>query len=283
MIINKMHKILCFNLFIFFMIFSPNSKASDGWTIKSTFESEKLGDRAKGSTGFKDLAGQSEVTKDQVLSGQSAKIWIKEGQTGYGRWGGDWKFPEPLRRGDKVWFSVHTYMPEEFEPYSSSGGSRLKFLRILTKDSKQKNVGYDDLYVNIKGSNAPFRFIYEGEQRWHNVGRKNDIFQKERWENYQMSITFDSISKDEGGMAEVRIWKDGEKIAHITNRKTLKHVDDLATRALLFTYWNGGAPKDQFMYVDDITITSETPKWTDVDGYPIVEFYTDLCRIPSDS
>lgn len=267
---------ICF-LSIFIVTYSYGKE----WEVNARFEPFEVGDKALGSGGFWGGAGRSEVVESPKLDGKAAKISVKKNETGFGKWGGDWRFPEKLGKGDRVWFSVHTYFPADFDHYSYGEGGRLKFLRISTKSPSGKGEGHNDLYINTKGDYSPYRFIYEGEQRWVNVGKREDLIEKDTWENFQMSITFDSISKDEGGMAEVLIWKNGKRLAHITNRKTLAHDDTVATRALLFTYWNGGAPKAQSMYIDQVTVTTKIPSWEDQEGYPLVPFFTDVCRLPN--
>ncbi len=273
------HKIKAL-LTVFVLILSLPEAYAEEWTIRSGFEAFEVGEKALGSSGFWGGAGQTEVVEEPNLKGKAAKIWINKNQTGYGRWGGEWNFKEKLYKGDTVWFSAHIYVPEDFDPHAHKGGKRLKFLRIATRGPDHENHGFNDLYVNMKESFAPFRWIYEGQQKWSDVGVPKDGIQKERWENYQMSITFDSVPKIEGGLAEVHIWKDGKQIAHITDRKTLKTPDDYAHRALLFTYWNGGAIQKQHMYVDEIVITNTKPSWADINNNPLVAYYTDLCRMP---
>lgn len=203
----------------------------------------------------------------------AAKLHITEKQTGYGFWGGAWQFPDRVYEGSTIWFSVHTFFPKDFEHYSFGQGGRLKFLRIKTKDGQGRHVGYNDLYINTKGSQVPFRFIYEGEQVWSNVGSSSEQIKKDTWENYQMAITLGSKSKNKGGMAEVFIWKNGRLLLHETNRITLSDPNGFADSALLFTYWNGGAPATQQMFVDEITITTAKPSETDNEGNPMLPFY----------
>src|SRR5690625_7783165 len=83
-----------------------------------------------------------------------------------------------------------------------------------------------------------------------------------------MAVTLDNVPASAGGMAKIRIWKNGRLLANISDRKTLGAADDYSDRALLFTYWNGGAPKDQHMYVDEITITTDIPDNVDEQGNP---------------
>lgn len=240
------------------------------WTISADFDSGKLGTQAdNGVDGFDGAGGNSIYTNEQTLrGGQAAKLTIEEGKTGYGTWGGEFTFPSKPGRGDKIWYQFHMYVPQDFDHYSYGEGGRLKVMRIQTKSSSGSNHGYLDLLIDQKGTENPFKWIYEGENVWRDIGEPKDMIVKERWESYQMAATLDTVPVDSGGQAEVRIYKNGKLLRHITDRRTLVDNTDNATRALLFTYWNGGAPKTQSLYVDEITITTETPSYRGADGYP---------------
>ena len=56
----------------------------------------------------------------------------------------------------------------------------------------------------------------------------------------------------------------------ITHLKTLNTSDAFADLFYLFSYWNGGAPQTQTMYVDDIIVTSQTPTTKDAQGNPYI-------------
>lgn len=237
------------------------------WTISADFDSGVLGTKADGGgDGFDGAGGNSIYTDEVTVSGQAAKLTIEEGKTGYGIWGGEFIFPEKIGSGDTIWYQVYTYFPAGFDHYSYGEGNRLKFLRIQTKSADNQNHGYVDLYIDQKGSASPFKWIYEGAARWKNVGNPEDLIVLDRWESYQMRVTLDDVPVDLGGKAEAFIWKNGRLLNHITDRQTLKTDTDFSNRALLFTYWNGGAPKTQSMYVDNITLTTDRPDMVDAQG-----------------
>lgn len=239
------------------------------WTMHADFDSGRIGTKAeKNRDSFTGAAGGSLYSNETSIKGNSAKLHIGANKTGWGWWGGEFIFPEKVYRGETLWYQAHVYFPESFDHYSYGEGNRLKFLRIHTLTSENKNRGYLDLYIDQKGSENPFKWIYEGAHKWTDVGNQSDMIIKNRWESYQMQVTLDTIPVSDGGHAEVRIWKNGELLSHITNRKTLKVETDYASRALLFTYWNGGAPKTQSMFVDEITITNESPDNFDIQGTP---------------
>jgi len=253
-------------------LFATSSPALS-WTRSLTFENGSIGAKAQsGSTqDFDDAAGGSYFTNEQVLSGNiAAKLTVTAGDTAFGRWGGIINFPELLRKGDEVWFRVNTFFPAGFNWDSTSGGSLLKFLRVHVQTSSGGNSGYNDWYMTPEATTIPHQFLYEGQQQWFRFGAASDEVQRGRWETYEMYIKLDNIPVDQGGTARVRVWKDGRLLSEITGAETLNSATDTSDRAHLFTYWNGGAPKTQHMYVDDIVVTSDTPSGRDANGYPMV-------------
>lgn len=260
-----------FKLLSFGLALSTLAVPALAWTLSADFDSGQLGSQAdQGGDGLSGAGGNTIYTDEQAVSGQAAKLTIEEGDTGYGRWGGELTFPEKAVSGDTIWYQVFTYFPQGFDHYSYGEGNRLKFLRIHTLSSSGNNRGYIDLYIDMKGSYNPFKWIYEGGLVWRDIGTPEDMIVLGTWESYQMRVTLDDVAVDSGGKAEAYIWKNGELLRHITDQKTLTSDSDYSPRALLFTYWNGGAPKTQSMYVDNITITTDTPTGTDSFGNAMI-------------
>jgi len=218
------------------------------------------------------------VTGNQSSSGsKSCLISINAGETGFGKWGGVINYPSSLGRGDEVWFRVRTYMPAGF---NYDADPRLKFLRIHTKGSDGSNIGYNDVYIMPSGSNPPLYWIYEGNvgsmQGGGNVkyGTSADKIQKGVWETYEVYIRFDTApdrtaptvgNGDGDGVGRVKVWKNG-KLLLDHGERTLKQSDAMSGKAHIFTYWNGGSPATQSMYIDDVVLTSDRPAATDANG-----------------
>ncbi|MBZ2167855.1 polysaccharide lyase [Marinobacter sp. F4216] len=239
------------------------------WTRTLTFEQGTIGSKAQGGgdDDFDDAAGGSYITNEEVLLGsQAAKLTITEGATAFGKWGGIVHFPELLKKGDEIWFSVNLYFPSGFNWDSYGRGSLLKFLRVHVQTSSGDNSGYNDWYMTPEDTVIPHQFLYEGQQQWFRFGAESDEIQRGRWEHYEMYIKFDNRSTDQGGTALVRVWKDGRLLDEITGAETLNSSTDTSDRAHLFTYWNGGAPKTQHMYADQIVVTSDRPSNRDAAG-----------------
>ena len=83
---------------IILCIFSYAAEAKD-WTIHAGFEGFKDGEKALGSGGFWGGAGHTEVVKEPALRRKAAELSIIKNHTGYGKWGGEWKFPQALKKG----------------------------------------------------------------------------------------------------------------------------------------------------------------------------------------
>lgn len=253
-------------LLIAFSALSSFAIAAD-WMRTLTFESGSLGVKAEGGSDLFDGAagksytscGQNEI---QPLKGKCVQLNVIAGSEAFGTWGGIISFPQKAYKGETIWFLVHTYMPTGFDYHAYAAGNRLKFLRIHTADSAGKNIGYNDIYFEGVGSVNPLAYIYEGEQRWFKIGGKPHFPVFDQWESYEFAVTLDTVPVSKGGKALIRFWKNGVLLEEIKDRITLKFDNAYADAAYLFTYWNGGAPKTQSMYVDEITVTN---KATNVD------------------
>jgi len=257
-----------FKQFMFLALALAVSSGASAWQKKIDFNTGTAGAKAFGDTAFND-ATSATFSKDQVFEGAfSAKNSIQQGQEGFGDWGGIINFPSKVPAGGEVWFRVRTYYPSGF---SFSANPWLKFLRLHTTDaSGTSNYGYDDWYINLRDATYPYQFIYEGEQVWYQFGKKSDAPQFNKWETYEMYVKFDTVPASKGGKAVVRFWKDGVLIGESKDRITLKNANAFANAAYIFTYWNGGAPQTQTMYIDDVVLQTDTPAARDAQGNPYI-------------
>lgn len=238
-----------------------------GWKVEWDFEGGTTGQKVSGWS----ANGKSVYSRDMGYnSSGSARLTATEGTTGWGSWGGYVDYPSKLKSGDELWFRVRTFYPQDWQP---STEARQKFIRVRTTDSSgKKNEGYIDLYICANDNSCAFKFIFEGENQWVNIGTKKDHAPKYGvWETYELYVKLDSAAASNGGQALVRFWKNGELIKEITNRKTLRTSNSKADRTHLFTWWgNNGSPVTQSMWVDDVHITSSRPSATDRKGNPFI-------------
>jgi hypothetical protein len=250
--------------------------AASAWRVELNFNAGKIGDKAEtpvGGMGFNDAAGNTYYSSAYSFEGgKSAEMNITQGCTCFGTWGGVILHPTKLVKGNEIWFRVRTLMPQGFNWDSYGEGGHLKFLRVHTQTAAGANEGYDDWYINPKGTteNVSHKFIFEGEQQWDYFAPKSEMPVLGVWETYEMYLKLDDVPVSAGGQARVRVWKNGKLLKDITNRKTLKTPTSVSDRTHLFTYWNGSAPQTQKMYVDDIVLTSDKPSALDSQGNPYV-------------
>lgn len=244
---------------------------AQAWKIGLDFNDGAIGAVAQGPGGFSGAAGGTHYTADRAYEGgRAAELKVNAGETAFGKWGGIINHPSLLKKGDQIWFRVRTFMPIGFDYNSTSEGAHLKFLRIHTQSSSGANEGYNDWYINPRGSSISHKFIFEGEQKWSMAADDSFAPKLGVWETYEVYVKFDNIPKSQGGEARVRLWKNGVLLQDIQDRRTLVSASSTSDRTHLFTYWNGGAPKSQAMYVDDIVLTSDTPAARDSQGHPFV-------------
>jgi hypothetical protein len=147
----------------------------------------------------------------------------------------------------------------------------LKFMRVHTQGGGEH--GYHDWLLNHPDrSDHPGHYFTSGVQ---DAGREcggsdgHDPV-RGRWETYEMYVGLDDEAARDGGSGRVRLWRDGELICEIDEFPTLRTPEGRADAFLLSTYWNGGAPRTQALYVDDILITSRRPSGRDADGNPMI-------------
>ncbi len=210
---------------------------------------------------------------------ESCQMGITQGSDGWAQWGAIYQFPTQLSVGDDLWIRLSLYVPSTFN-YTASPW--LKFMRVLTASPTNNDQGYIDLYIVPPNGTiwddalneqvaTPFAFYYEGNAIVRGVGSQpaNNIATDE-WETYEIYYHLDTVSKDDGGAGEVRIWKDNNLLADLTDQAVLADSATYAEAFYLFTYWNGNAPATQSLYVDDVEITNQTPANTDANGYPFI-------------
>jgi hypothetical protein len=235
------------------------------WTYAYNFEGPAVGSQC-----FPDASGSSLVTTERAFGGsKGCKMTIRQGEGGFGEFGGVIDFPD-LRRGEEIWIRVRTYMPTGFDYNSYGEGNHLKFLRIRTASASGAHEGYADVYIDRAGSGAPFKYIFELEGNWSYMGSQSNAIRFDQWETYEYYIRFGDTFTSSGGTSLIRYWKNGTLMAEIPNRKSLNSATSVATYFYFFTYWNGGAPRTQSMFADDVIITNERPANRDASGNPFI-------------
>lgn len=227
-----------------------SSSWSHAWTRTQTFEPDHVpcpGCKTKdGAIGSRAQFGSSGTTytKDYVHSGkQSSKNYIASGSTGKD-WGGAMGYSADLKEGGELWFRKYVYFPKD---YSFSASPVAKFIRFSSGKQWLSLVWNPD--GSIRASNP-----ISGAQ-----GKGIFKLEKGVWQAVEMYVKFSS------GKGIFRVWKDGKLVFEDKASSTLKGGNK-SNRMIWGTYWNGGAPKSQSHYVDDIVLTSSRPSNKDSKG-----------------
>jgi O-antigen ligase len=240
-----------------------------GFTLHLDFDEGRPGDPPHGRDAFDELASGSRYTRERSYEGgQAAELRIAQRTDGWDSFGGRRFLPSEPGKGDELWIRVRAFFPEGFD---FSADPMLKFLRVHTRSGGEH--GYDDWLFNHpdRGHHPGHYFVSGAQDAGRECGRP-DVHDpvRGRWETYEMHLGLDDVAARHGGGGRVRLWKDGELICEIDDLATLRTPESRADAFLLSTYWNGGAPRTQVMYVDDIVITSRTPTGRDAHGNPMI-------------
>jgi len=236
------------------------SQSASAWTRTADFEKGQVNSTAEGTDAFDRLAGRSIYTTENAFSGaQAAKLRVREGEEGYGEFGGVIDFPKEVTKGDEVWIRLRAYFPGSYifldEPQIN------KFFRVRT-EGPQKGKRWANIYMN--DSRTEFEM---SAAPWHRV--RDSGPPRGKWETYELYLRFDDKPLDGGGQGIARVWIDGQLKGEFSDVSTLAEPKGVAHALNVFTWWgNDGPPRDLFLYVDDIKMTTRTPNSVDAEGNP---------------
>ena len=247
------------------------------WTISADFENPSATANTIANSpnpdSFHDAAGRSRYADTPALSGsQSGSVLATKDETGFGVWGGAFDTPN-LTEGDEVWYRVNVYYPTGWDFSCKGCNQGMKFMRIATQSATGNGEGYIDSYIKGGSTGGTITADSEVDNGFYSTGKTNaDIFglgtpiTRDQWHTFEMYVKFSSVQ----GQAIYRIWQDGNLIFEDLSAGTLFSPSSKANKALLYTYWNEGAPRTQTSYVDDIVITNEVPGRKDANGNPFI-------------
>ncbi|MFO1390037.1 hypothetical protein [Cellvibrio sp.] len=219
-----------------------------------------------------DMGNNMVSTTEKVAFGN--KAWKTTAIQGTEEWamGGGAYFPSALKKGQSLQAQWSAFFPTDFDWYAGGGG-RLKFFRIRTEPVGGGNSGYHDIYLNTLGlgggpsEDGRLTNIFEGVQSWHDT---NEFMTKGEWNTFEMRVDFDNVSFDQGGKGRTRIWRKKNNqmqlILDVKSDPTLVNATDVAPFFYIFTYWNGGAPKTQSMYIDRIIFETDLTRLVETDN-----------------
>lgn len=262
-------------------LFAFHAPIAAAWTTHISCQGPIGTHMLQGGAGEFTSAFTNTIYSNSVIdAGQdTCQMGITAGSTGWGTWGGTYNFPTHLGVGAQLWIRLSLFVPVGFN-YTASPW--LKFIRVHTTSPAVSNEGYMDFVINPpsgtvwdyatkSASTAPFSYMYEGKLIPHTVGsRSQNAIVPGKWETFEIYYMMDTVSKADGGTGEVRIWQNNQLLADLTDQVTLANANTYANAFFLFTYWNGGSPATQSLYVNNITITNDTPTNHDANGNPCI-------------
>lgn len=251
-----------------FLLFSSISGA---WTVNDNYDSQSVG-QGCGSFWKGGASTNSKVTSEKASNsgGKSCKMPISQGSKG---WGGGFVLPGQLKKGDELWLRFRVFVPAGFDYNTYSSGTSNKFIRLTVKDSSNTSSFLDWKWEN-EGKSSAYAIKLQRDNCtndcWQLFGNGSQRPVRGTWETYEMYVKLDTVAADLGGQGRVRAWKNGKLIGELTKRRTINNANDFIPSVHIFSYWNGGSPKTQHLYFDDLIATNVRPSNKDSKGNPYI-------------
>ncbi|MBN4063225.1 hypothetical protein JYT79_00435 [Cardiobacterium sp. AH-315-I02] len=249
------------------------------WVITADFEKGNVGSNAQTPTtqdAFHGTAADSKIAGSPVHSGsQSASIFIRQGDEGFGSWGGSFDYPD-LKEGDQLWWKINVFYPLGYTFRDSGEG--LKFMRIHVRSAGGANEGYHSTLIKggstgglINVGTEVDTTFWDNNPIWPANGANYPrglgvAIARGQWHTYEMQIKFHS----QANQGIYRVWQNGVLIFEDLKTPTLRTSASSSDFVYLYTNWNDGAPKSQTSYVDSVVLTNETPDKVDAFGNPFI-------------
>ena len=280
-----MKKILIIiGVFIICPLFSM-TKWSNAWTINSTWEEFSVGSRGSSSYFLGDTGGS--VSDTYSHSGtKSYKVALTGGKENTGQHA--FALPSNITEGGQVWARVYLYAPLGFD-WTANPISKILRLAVLESGAQRGYISileirpsnYGCTYNSVKFGQPPdnYGYIVGGSEYYGSllsypdsnnyVCQNRNIAQANyltvgQWHCIELYAKAGSTSN-----GIFRAWHNGELIWEHTNINTIPPSGYIGNGTIvghLLGWWNGGFPKDQDIYFDDLVITNETPTNRDKEG-----------------
>src|SRR5581483_6465878 len=205
-------------------------QAASAWTTNVSCQGGTTGTQvAQGGAGqWTNAFAQTVYSTSVVPSGasQSCQMGVTAGTDGWDQWGGIYSFPTHLGPGANLWIRLALYVPVGF---NYTANPMLKFMRVHTASPSAANNGYNDLYIIPSGGTiwdhtlskdvaTPFAYYYESQGNVRGVGSTANKIAYGQWETYEIHYTMDTKPKNQGGLGEVKIWKNNVLLADLTDQ-----------------------------------------------------------------
>jgi hypothetical protein len=276
-------RVLFHTLVAFVATPSAALQASDpaAWVVRTNFEFGEVGSYAYPDGGdaphraFDERVADgrygradTRITDAERFGGrQSAEISVRAGQDNLG---GRVYLPSPLREGDEIWIRLHVKW-QASPRFDFSAAPYLKFLRLKPRLPDESDSYDNDILIDHPdGLHSAFLWSVS-HPRGGNVEAGlpgADDPKPGVWETYELYQAFDDATAAEGGRSRTRLWKNGRLLLDSGTYATLKSRDHEVRFLEIVGYWNGGAPRTQSFWVDNIRIQNFAPLRVDDFGNP---------------
>jgi len=229
------------------------------WTRSSNFDSGSAGQNAIGTSGF-DYAGRATTySSDFSVSGtKSAKMLWTQGSEGFAEDHGEYSITT-VPNGGNIWIRGYFYFPSGFD-FTAAPVS--KFIRL-----KLSTGGYISLFFNANVPSTPTvgKLVESNDSSTHSLQMDvpNSAISTGSWHCVEMHVRLSTTAP------LFRAWLDGKLVLNDTSNKQVLS-DTTSSLIYIMTNWNGGVPKSQSQYMDDIVITTDTPSQVDSNGNPMI-------------
>lgn len=238
--------------------------------LNEDFGAYSIGSDPELISGFTQVTPNSIITDEVALAGgKSYKDSSRAAATTEWANGFIHSIPGDLVEGDEAWARMRIFLPIGSDLQAIGEGDHLKWLRWRTETDLGANAGYSDIYYDeVIGR---WKFIKEvAPNTWHTLTTgAGGPFDQE----YGKWVTWEFYFKFHSTVGVVRMWKDGVFVNELTNIETLSTPTDVVKSMYFRTYWNGGIPKQQDWYYDNVAIalngagrTDSTQLNTDSEG-----------------
>jgi hypothetical protein len=259
-------------------------QAAFGWTNNMTFESYSVGQTGSGNCngagdGICDSSNYQSVVSSPVHGGSRAlRLQIIGGTTAQMQFG--FRLNNNVYAGGEIWARYYFY-PEQGWDWTSNPAT--KTIRFHIRNGNNAHAGYATIYSMMPGnascsaspSNNSY-FIIDNETMgplWmcQNQGSPYQYLTPGEWHSIEIYMKLSST-----GTGITRVWHNGTLMIEYLNQSNIPsggylHKGDAATHVPhFFGYWNGGASKNQYAYVDDFRITTDRPSNVDAQGNPMI-------------
>src|SRR5574343_470584 len=244
------------NLLLILIVTLFLSSSAFAWTWTADFESGTLGQVASGTSGFDYAAARTTYTSEIAHSGtKSCKLDWYRGSDGDGcaAW---WPATQRVTsNGGELWVRGYYYFKS---PWSWTCDPAVKILRAVVRTSGNAHIGYHSILSNTNGQVTLSNEVQDYQPE------STVAFGTDQWVCLELYVKFSPTTPT------VRIWRNGVLVFEDKSHRTADSTTDFCDGGWVMSYWNGGAPQAQVMYVDDFQATTDTPSNRDAAGNPMI-------------